>query len=159
MSLATREDGLAVSVEKVVQLLPLALDDRAGPRRPDATAFLSAYCANSFSTFEPGQVKHSIQTNEVGKLVGEGVLYRLGDGGYRYTGGGAYWLDHWLRAGDWDAVGALDTPEEFVFAIQGPRSIDVLGYRPHHMCAGQSRRRCIRDRDGDRDADPARHGN
>src|SRR6059058_710639 len=93
---------------------------------PGATAFLDAYCANSFRIFEPGQIKHSIQTNEVGKLVGEGILYRLPDGGYRYTGGSAYWLDHWLQAGHWDADGGLDSPEEFVFAIQGPRSLEVL---------------------------------
>src|SRR5438874_2503931 len=78
---------------------------------PDATAFLDAYCANSFRVFEPGQIKHSIQTNEDGKIVGEGILYRLEDGSFRYTGGSAYWLDYWLRADAWDAVGEIDTPD------------------------------------------------
>lgn len=93
---------------------------------PDAVRFLSAYCGNSFRTFEVGQVKHSIQTNEEGKVVGEGVLYKRPDGSFRYTGGGAYWLNYWFLEGDWDAEAALDTPDEFVFAVQGPSSLAVM---------------------------------
>lgn len=93
---------------------------------PDATRFLSAYCANSFREFEVGRIKHSIQPNEAGKVVGEGLLVKLGEDEFRYTGGGAYWLDHWFRAGGWDAQAQLDSPEEFVFAVQGPASLAVM---------------------------------
>lgn len=35
-----------------------------------------------------GRIKHAIQTNEDGKVVGEGILYKISDEEYRYSGGG-----------------------------------------------------------------------
>ena len=93
---------------------------------PQALEFLGAYTVNNLVDFNTGQIKHAIQTNEDGKVVGEGILYKLADNEYRYTGGGAYWLSTWLARGTWQAVGRIDTPEEFVFVIQGPRSLAVL---------------------------------
>ena len=93
---------------------------------PQALEFLSAYTTNDLSRFNVGQIKHAIQTNEDGKVVGEGILYKISDQEYRYSGGGAYWLDYWLREGKWDAEGRIDSPDEFVFVIQGPKSLRIL---------------------------------
>jgi len=93
---------------------------------PDALKFLSAYTTNDLSNFKLGQIKHAIQTNEDGKVVGEGVLYKISDEEYRYSGGGAYWLDYWLHQGKWNAEGRIDSPDEFVFVIQGPKSLAIM---------------------------------
>jgi len=93
---------------------------------PDAQNFLSAYTVNNLARFTPGQIKHAIQTNEEGKVAGEGILYKADAEDYRYTGGAAYWLSHWLHAGRWNAEGRIYTPEEFVFVIQGPNSLAIL---------------------------------
>jgi glycine cleavage system aminomethyltransferase T len=58
-------------------------------------------------------------------VAGEGILYNADDG-YRYTGGATYWLHHWLNQGRWNARGRIYSPEEFVFVIQGPKSLAVL---------------------------------
>jgi vanillate/3-O-methylgallate O-demethylase len=95
-------------------------------RGPEALKFLSAFTVNNLGSFNVGQIKHAIQTNEDGKVVGEGILYKIADHDYRYTGGAAYWLKYWLDAGGWNAQGRIDTPEEFVFVVQGPRSLSIL---------------------------------
>lgn len=92
----------------------------------DALKFLSAYTTNDLSKFAIGQIKHAIQTNEDGKVVGEGILYKISDEEYRYTGGGAYWLNYWLHEGNWRAEGSIDSADEFVFVVQGPNSLFIL---------------------------------
>jgi glycine cleavage system aminomethyltransferase T len=101
----------------------------------DALRFLSAYTVNDLSKFELGQIKHAIQTNEDGKVVGEGILYRISTEEYRYSGGGAYWLNYWLGQNGWKAEGRIDSAEEFVFVIQGPKSLAIL-----EKAAGESLR-------------------
>jgi vanillate/3-O-methylgallate O-demethylase len=93
---------------------------------PDALKFLSAYTTNNLSKFNAGQIKHAIQTNEEGKVVGEGILYKISDEEYRYSGGAAYWLAYWLKEGNWKAEGGIDSADEFVFVIQGPKSLAIL---------------------------------
>lgn len=93
---------------------------------PDALNFLSAYTTNNLATFNLGQIKHAIQTNEDGKVVGEGILYKISDDEYRYSGGAAYWLAYWLKEGNWNARGGIDSADEFVFVIQGPKSLAIL---------------------------------
>jgi vanillate/3-O-methylgallate O-demethylase len=95
-------------------------------RGPAALQFLSAYTVNNLAKFNPGQIRHAIQTNEDGLVAGEGILYQSGDDEYCYNGGAAYWLQHWLRQGNWSAQGEMYTPDEFVFVIQGPKSLAIL---------------------------------
>jgi glycine cleavage system aminomethyltransferase T len=92
----------------------------------DARKFLQQYTVNDLAKFAPHQIKHAIQVNEAGKVAGEGVLYRLGEEDYRYTGGAVYWLDHWCKAGQYAASSTIYTPDEFVFVVQGPKSIHIL---------------------------------
>jgi vanillate/3-O-methylgallate O-demethylase len=93
---------------------------------PDALKFLSAHSVNDLEKFDLGRIKHAIQANEDGKVVGEGILYRILADELRYTGGGVYWLSDWLKQGSWSAEGQVDTAEEFVFVVQGPRSLAIL---------------------------------
>lgn len=95
-------------------------------RGPEALKFLSAYTTNDLSKFNIGQIKHAIQTNEDGKVVGEGILYKISEEEYRYSGGAAYWLNYWVREGSWKADGRIDSADEFVFVIQGPKSLAIL---------------------------------
>lgn len=93
---------------------------------PDALRFLGAYCATNLARFDVGQIKHAIQTNEQGKVAGEGILYRISDEEFRYSGGGAFWLNHWFQQGRWKAEARIDSADEFVFVVQGPKSLHVM---------------------------------
>ena len=46
---------------------------------PDALRFLSEHMVNSVEKFALGQAKHGVFCNKAGKVIGEGVLSRLGD--------------------------------------------------------------------------------
>lgn len=93
---------------------------------PDALKFLSGFCVNNPGKFKPGQIKHAIQTDRRGKVAGEGILYKIAEDEYQYSGGGAYWLHHWFRQGDWNADARINSADQFVFVIQGPKSLHVM---------------------------------
>ena len=65
----------------------------------DALKFLSYHCTNNLSSFDTAQLKHAIQTNEQGKVAGEGILMKIADDEYRYQGGGGYWMYYFAPAG------------------------------------------------------------
>jgi vanillate/3-O-methylgallate O-demethylase len=92
----------------------------------EALKFLSYHCTNDLSRFEISQLKHAIQTNEQGKVAGEGILIKISDDEYRYQGGGGYWMFYSLQQGQWKAEGKIDSPDTFVFHVQGPKSLAVL---------------------------------
>jgi glycine cleavage system aminomethyltransferase T len=93
---------------------------------PESLAFLSHVGTNDLSGFEVGQIKHHIQTSADGKVAAEGVLYRLGENEFRYTGGNAAWMHHVCGEGDWDAQTVVESPDIFAFEVQGPRSLALL---------------------------------
>jgi len=93
---------------------------------PDALEFLSRHCANNFRKFNPGQIKHAIQTDSNGKVAGEGILYKISDHEYQYSGGGNYWLYYWFKQGKWNAEARINSSDYFVFVIQGPKSLHVM---------------------------------
>jgi glycine cleavage system aminomethyltransferase T len=93
---------------------------------PDALKFLTRYCANDLAKFNHGQIKHAIQTDANGKVAGEGILYKIADDEYQYSGGGNYWLYHWFKQGKWDAEARVNSSDYFVFVIQGPKSLHVM---------------------------------
>lgn len=93
---------------------------------PDALRFLAKYSANNLAKFNAGQIKHAIQTDENGKVAGEGILYKISDEEYQYSGGGAYWLEHWFKQGNWNAQARINSADQFVFVIQGPKSLHVM---------------------------------
>ncbi|HTF94140.1 MAG TPA: aminomethyl transferase family protein, partial [Verrucomicrobiae bacterium] len=93
---------------------------------PDAAKFLSHHTTNNLAKFALGQIKHAVQTDEEGKVAGEGVLFKVTDDDFAYQGGGADWLNHWLQKGKWDAEARIDSPDTFVFHVQGPQSLAVI---------------------------------
>ncbi len=93
---------------------------------PDALEFLSRHCANNLGKFNPGQIKHAIQTAANGKVAGEGMLYKIADDEYQYSGGGNYWLYHWFKQGQWKAEARVNSSDYFVFVIQGPKSLAIM---------------------------------
>ena len=53
---------------------------------PGALAFLDWLGMNDLSTFPKGQIKHSVQLDENGWIASEGILLRLGEQQFVYTG-------------------------------------------------------------------------
>ncbi len=92
----------------------------------DALKFLTRHCTNDLSKLQVGQIKHAVQTNEYGKVAGEGVLYPVAEDEFVYQGGGADWLSYCFASGTWDAEARIDTPDTFVFHVQGPKSLAVM---------------------------------
>jgi glycine cleavage system aminomethyltransferase T len=78
------------------------------------------------SKFRVGQVKHHVQVNSQGKIAAQGVLYRLADEVFMYTGGSAFWSLYALQQGKWDAEGVVETPDHFLFSVQGPQSLKIM---------------------------------
>lgn len=93
---------------------------------PEALKFLSYHCTNDLSKFEIGQIKHAILTNEQGKLAGEGILYKISENEYKYMGAGGFWLDELFKQSHWNAKAKIDTPDTFVFHVQGPKSLAIM---------------------------------
>lgn len=93
---------------------------------PDALAFLSDFAVNSFAKFDLGQAKHAVFCNANGKVIGEGVLTRLGEQRFEFNSRGPVvpWLEFQLTRGNYDAVGATDI-SHFKFQVSGPTALAV----------------------------------
>lgn len=93
---------------------------------PDALRFLSWLGMNDLSRFEVGQIKHHVQLDANGYVAMEGILLRLGEEEFVFTAGSGDWLVYQLGQGSWDAVAVDETPDGFIFGVQGPRSLEIL---------------------------------
>lgn len=93
---------------------------------PGAVDFLQYVGVADLSKFGVGRLRHFVCVNEQGKVAIEGVLARLADDSYFYTGGGGEWLVHHAGQGSWDISVQLVTPDYFMFELQGPRSLDIV---------------------------------
>lgn len=96
----------------------------------DAVAFLQRVGMAALAHFPIGRMRHFICMNEQGKIAIEGILSRLDDEIYFYTGGGGEWLIYHARQGRWDIDISLVTPDYFMFEIQGPKSGVII----EHVC-------------------------
>jgi vanillate/3-O-methylgallate O-demethylase len=103
---------------------------------PQAFEFLHYVGTNDFSNFPVGRVKHHVQVNENGKIAAQGVLYRLADDEFMYTGGSTYWTQFMLGQGKWDAEGRVETPDYFLFSVQGPNSLNIMERATESKLAG-----------------------
>ena len=92
----------------------------------DAAAFLGHVGVADLTKFAVGRIRHFVCVDEAGKVATEGVLGRLGEDSYFYTGGGGEWLVYRFGLGGWDAAVTLASPDYFMFEVQGPRSFDIL---------------------------------
>jgi len=104
---------------------------------PDAFAFFHQLGTNDLSKFPVGRMKHHVQVDEQGKVAAQGVLYRLAEDEFMMTGGTSARAYYMLHRGEWRADATVETPDHFLFAIQGPRSLEiterVVGQNLRHL--------------------------
>lgn len=78
---------------------------------------------NSMANFSVGQGKHLVQCSERGKVLGEGVLLRIGPESFTTQSTTALWSAYLASRGGYDMqVTHLDT---FQFQVQGPTALAV----------------------------------
>ena len=90
---------------------------------PDADAFMSYICTNSFKNFPPGTMRHAVMCNEDGLIASHGVLQRDEQGVYSH-----------FAAGPWAMLAAARLqfdvrvwPEDrYLTQIAGPKSLEAL---------------------------------
>jgi len=90
---------------------------------PDALDLLSDLTVNSFEDFEVGQAKHAVQCNRDGKVIGDGILFRVGEEKF-HTQHLAAWPKYNCERGDYDATAEIH--DTFIFQVQGPNALDVM---------------------------------
>lgn len=93
---------------------------------PDARRFLDRVGVADLSRFAVGRIRHFVCVNDGGKVATEGVLGRLAEDAFFYTGGGGEWLLYQYGQGTWDAEVSLASSDYFMFEIQGPNSFKIL---------------------------------
>lgn len=94
---------------------------------PDALKLFSDFAVNSFAKFAVGQAKHAIFCNSAGKVIGEGVLTRLGEDNFLFNARGpvSTWIQYNFEKGGYDAELDLRI-SEFKFQVSGPKSLPLL---------------------------------
>ncbi len=94
-------------------------------RGPDAPRFIDRLVTRNTTSLEPGQVVYTPWTDERGKIVGDGLVFRMGTETYRISADPQeLWLRHQAEGMD---VEIADVSEDYGFlAIQGPRSREVM---------------------------------
>lgn len=94
---------------------------------PEALRFFSDFGVNSFAKFAIGQAKHVVMCSEQGKVAGEGILMRLGEQSFKFTGGPVIaWADYYFSKGNYDATLNHVGSEQYIFQVQGPNALHVL---------------------------------
>ncbi|HWI31804.1 MAG TPA: hypothetical protein VNT50_09955 [Microbacterium sp.] len=93
---------------------------------PDALKFFQDISVNSFEHFEVGTAKHSIQCDQEGNIVCEGVLMRLAEDELKFTSGPLYWAEYQFAKGDYDATLTQRGTDDFIIQVQGPSSLQIL---------------------------------
>lgn len=100
---------------------------KAVVRGPDASAFVNYATVKDLSEQDVGQIMFTPMVNADGKLAIEGLTFRLGPEEYMFTQSGAMaWLSHLRDVTGMDVELEDVTPEYTVYALQGPKSPDVL---------------------------------
>jgi glycine cleavage system aminomethyltransferase T len=95
-------------------------------RGRQAHEFLSWVGMNDLSRCEIGQIRHHVQLDQNGWVASEGVLCRLDHDEFLYTAGSSDWLLWQFGQGSWDAEISDISPDQFIFAVQGPGSLFTL---------------------------------
>jgi glycine cleavage system aminomethyltransferase T len=104
---------------------------------PDATRFFRSNAVNSFEGFQIGAAKHLVLCNQQGKVMGEGILMKLGEDEYHYTSTpGVIWAGFLLQTGDYDATPTDLTGQRFIIQVQGPTSLALLDELADESLAG-----------------------
>ena len=103
---------------------------------PDAMDLFERLCVNSVEDFEVGKAKQSVMCNPDGKLIGDGILQRVGEEEFVLSGSPspANWIAFHIDTRDYDAdqhiydMSAVsdEDPHFYTFQVQGPNALDVM---------------------------------
>jgi len=94
-------------------------------RGPDAPRFIERLVTRNTTSLEPGQVVYTPWTDERGKIVGDGLVFRMGTDAYRISADPQLlWFG---RCADGMDVEVTDLSDDYGFlAIQGPSAREVM---------------------------------
>ena len=92
---------------------------------PGWQEFLKGNFINKFDTFPNSKEKHVFAVNENGKLVVEGIAFKLADDELLLTGGLTMSPEH-VKADGYDVEVRDVTAEEYCYHVQGPNSRATL---------------------------------
>lgn len=96
-------------------------------RGHDAFRFMNYATVKDLSKQQPGQIVYTPMMNAEGKVAIEGLTLKLGENDYLFTQSGALrWFEFLRQESGMDVEFADETPEYTCFALQGPRSTEVL---------------------------------
>lgn len=90
---------------------------------PEALKLFKDTGVNSFENFGIGQAKHLVQCDDNGKVVGEGILMRLGENHFSSQGGTAFWSAFQLNKRGYDAT--WKECQTFQLQVSGPTALAV----------------------------------
>lgn len=94
---------------------------------PDATAFLNRISVKDVTRCEVGQTLFTPMTSEQGRIAIEGLSLKFAENDFLFTQSGAqYWIPLQADRLGMDVTVSDETPLWTTFALQGPRSLDVL---------------------------------
>jgi vanillate/3-O-methylgallate O-demethylase len=104
---------------------------------PDAFRLLNRVGVNSLANLGPGRAKQFIGCNACGQVIGDCILYDLGDQGYELVSSMPLlnWVEYQARAGGWDVTverdnNTSDNPagrrRKFRFQLDGPAASEIF---------------------------------
>lgn len=93
-------------------------------RGPDVKKLFSDVTVNNFEKFDIDQAKHTIHTDDNGKIIAEGVTTKVSEEEYLLFGRGTFWVDYHLQKGNYDVEAIAE--DMFNFQVQGPNAIHVV---------------------------------
>lgn len=94
---------------------------------PDAARFMAYASVKNLARQQVGQVIFAPMVNPDGKVAVEGLSLRLSEDEFLYTAGGAEtYLPMLKESSDFNVTVSDVTPDYTCFALQGPRSTDIL---------------------------------
>lgn len=94
---------------------------------PDAGQFMNFATVKDLSRQKIGQIMYTPMVNEHGKVAIEGLTLRLAENEYIFTqSGGQSWLPVIHRLTNFNVALEDVTPDYTCYALQGPRSTDIL---------------------------------
>ena len=101
----------------------------------DAAAFLDSIVTNNVAAIEVGQIRYALVTNESGGILDDVLVYKLDDS-YLLVVNASNRLKilDWIEQhrGSFDVTVEDRTAEDFMFALQGPRAIQILNPLVEH---------------------------
>lgn len=101
--------------------------DKCIVRGQDASRFMAFATVKDISKQQVGQVMYTPMVNEDGKIAIEGLTMRLSPNEYMFSQTAARkWLTHLQSVTGMDVELEDVTPDYTCYALQGPRSLDIL---------------------------------